>query len=316
MSADLPEELERIVKQREEEVTFGVHDLGKDIDRESLPADVFWVIGKTALGPVISLQEGTNPRVLLLPLREFRFQEQCGRKDAITSLWWTTTRIRTYVAYFCQSPIPMSFRLLGKTLVVPKSPGRDLMMDVPGSLMGDFISGRATYEEMGKKLEQMYDRAERYLTEIGTDSLLDRAIIQAGDAYWARDPADQFLQSWKGIEAIGDMDFHEARVAHERNLTKRMADYVEPSEIERKKIKPGSVPKLNRIKATIKRRVPDTPEKLIDGIASLRNAIAHGEVTGEKFRAILEKRDEVMRLSKGVIESALEELGPATSDVS
>jgi hypothetical protein len=316
VSADLPEELERIVKQREEEVTFGVHDLGKDIDHESLPDDIFWVIGKTALGPVISLQEGTDPEVLLLPLREFRFQVQCGREDAITSLWWTTTRIRTYVAYFCQSPIPMSFRLLGKSLVVPQSAGKDPIKDVPGSLMSDFITRRVPYEELGKKLERMYDRAERYLNDIGTDSLLDRGIIQAGDAYWARDPADQFLQSWKGIEAIGDMDFHEARVAHERDLTKTMADYVEPSEIERKKIKSGSVPKLNRIKATVKRRIPDTPEKLVDGLASLRNAIAHGEVTGEKFRVILEKRDDVMRLSRGVIESALEELGSARSDVS
>ncbi len=312
VQAKLPKDLEEAVSQRQDEVTFGQNYLGSDIDREALSGDTFWIIAKTALGAVITTdQTKKETKVLILPLREFRKRHQCPREGAIPSLWWMATRMRNYVAYFCSSPIPVAFRFLGKTLVVPRAPQRDSLNDIPASLMGDYLSQRVSYDELGKKLEGMYDRAEKYLSSVKADSLLDRAIIHAGDAYWARDPSDRFLQSWKAIEAIADMDFHQARKAHEESLEETMSEYLDPGMLNRVRITSAKVVKLNRIKAMVKRRVPGLSSKSLDGLASLRNSIAHGEVTAEKFRAIIDRDSEAMNVARTAIESTLHDFDAA-----
>src|SRR5439155_7781219 len=97
---ELPPELAKLVDEREEEVSFGVHELGNDIDREALPENVFWVIGKTALRASVMVEsDGSNPKVLLLPLREFRLRYEGPREGVAAILWWMSTRIRSYVAF-------------------------------------------------------------------------------------------------------------------------------------------------------------------------------------------------------------------------
>ncbi len=294
-------------KAREYDVSFGQHSLGSDIDLKALRDDEFWVIGKTALLPAIMADEnGKVLRFTLLPLREFRLQHLGERPGVIPVLWWMTNRMRNYLAYFCQSPVPIAFRLLGKSLVVPKAADLDPLGQVPASLMEDYLLEKTTDEEMARKLEVMYDRTQRFLATVKPDSFIDRAIINAGDAFWARDPMDGFLQCWKAIEAVADMDFHSARTDYEATLVHEMTGYLEPADLERLKVRVGSVSKAARIKAAVSKRAPKY-HSVIDDLERLRNAIAHGEVTPEKFKRIVTRRSETAAVARALIESSLAE---------
>ena len=99
----------------------------------------------------------------------------------------------------------MGFRLLGRSLVVPKAADFSSILEVPASLIEDYLFDRPTDEEMSRKLEAMYDQTQHFLSVVKADTFLDRSIVNAGDAYWARDPMGGFLQSWKAVEAIADM---------------------------------------------------------------------------------------------------------------
>src|SRR6266540_1202540 len=297
----------RLKEEREYEIRFGQNDLGADIDWKSFPEDEFWVLGKTALPPAIKVDEnGQVLRFTLLPLREFRLRHRGERANVIPILWWMTNRIRNYVAYFCRSPIPVGFRLLGRSLVVPKAADFSSILEVPASLIEDYLFDRATDEEMSRKLGAMYDETQHFLSVVKTDTFLDRSIVNAGDAYWARNPMDGFLQSWKAVEAIADMDFLSARTVYEATLVERMSRYLEPKELERIKVKAGSVPKPARIEAAVGQRAPQHVA-IIQDLQRLRNAIAHGEVTSEKFGTILTRRNEIASVARALIQSALRE---------
>ncbi len=226
----------------------------------------------------------------------------------MTAAWFGMTRIRSYVSYSCQKPIPMSFRAVSMTLLFPWVAHRSSVEDAVGSFAADALYHGLGVEEIKRRLNESYDRATILLSLVRSGTFLDRAITHFGEAYWGRDLTDRFFQLWKAVEAVADMDFHNTRNAFEESLQKTMSGYMTPEELDKLKIRSASVKKIQRINATARQRAADVSEESIEGLESLRNAIAHGEVTEEKFQAITDRLDDMTSIATKVVGSALGEL--------
>lgn len=304
MAPEHTEEMSRIFHERSAQMKRLAWEIAKDIDRAQLSVNEYWIAGKTAIGPVVfSIADGDVVDISP-PLREFRIKESIEtEKNAFPHLFRAAKRIRNLVSYACRARVPVNCLLIGRNFAVPQ---RFEPITADSSMFLDAFPFRGG--KWKTELETKYDRAQELLEKIPADGFLDRAIAHLSDALWVGEAEDSFLHSWRALEAIGDNDFLDAQMHHEKSLSESIGAYLEPTELDRARIRGSVVPKLRRVLVSVQVRLArDDLQEEIRGLEKLRNAIAHGEVTPDKYRVIVEKKGSLMGLARGVVESAIVE---------
>jgi hypothetical protein len=276
--------------------------LGSDIDWQTLPEAECWVVARTTVKALlIGSQEGKVVDAIIPPLREFRVKLNAANPaDVFLYCSRGAKRIRNYLAYATESPIPIGFKMMAKTLLLPQAyDSRDFLYP-PQLAFGD-----TTREQWSKSLDRSYDLTTELLGKVVPDSYHDRAINHLGEAVWSTDVEDSFLRCWRALETIADWDFLNAKETYESMFEDKIRPYLDEEEAKRISIKSGRIDKLHRVLVTYRLRASSTHDEVIKGFWGLRHAIAHGEVNQEKYKAILLKRPEIFRLAHDIVASAV-----------
>jgi hypothetical protein len=215
----------------------------------------------------------------------------------------TAERVRNYLAYSAQMPLPLVGVCASREFLIPLrmecDPGRygppetKSLSDLP--------------ERWTQRLDAAHTRTHRLIDQLTPDEPVARAVSLVGEAIWTLDVEEQFFYAWRALEVIGNADRRRAiRQLSEGNngpaqayVSRNLEALLEKGQV---KIDP-----VQMVEVSIDVRAPDVKPNPAKGYYDLRNAIAHGDVPGEKHLTILKKSGEILGLAYRLTEGALSE---------
>jgi hypothetical protein len=307
----LSPELNEALTKYEKDLVEKPMQIGNDIDREALPASECWVVAMTTIqAMVLANSQGESEDAIIPPLREFRLHVSgFNPPDVFLFALRAARRIRNYAAFTTSLRLPLAYRMIAKDLLWPQSFGTDFFLYPP-----ELSFRQIAKEDWVASMTKLFDKSSELLASIPNDSFLDRAIGHLGEAIWTDDIEDSFLRCWRSLETIADWDFLTAKAAFEKSLENTLRPYLEESDLGKVTPRSDKIGKLQRVLVMVRSHSPKTSPELVKEFWDLRNAIAHGEVTHDKYKEILVKRASIFSLAHGIIDSLTVGLGSKTKD--
>lgn len=277
-----------------------------------------WIVSRTIMGPIyigapqtqtvqltdkpqsvkFTVDARTTPiaRVLQPPngTIKFHFQES----DASLAFWklnMGAKRIRNYLAFLAEIPIPLRHLILSKLLMYPFSHDQDLTRYHPEIRAA--IQDPSRIGPWFKHVETAIAATSGLLARLPPDSPMGRAVSLAGGAVWADDPEDGFLSAWRAVDVVAKLDFAKSALPSNRHQV------VTPA------ASPSGWTEAKKIRESLTRRVPGIDSNLISDFNKLRGKIAHDTVSAEDYRHLYQVRWAAFNIASDSVRSRLEDDG-------
>lgn len=267
--------------------TISLQDIGGRIER--LPEGS---VEEYPPGPEVPLRP---------PVGEFTKRFSAATDESGADLLFSTARrIRDYLTFTTARVVPLVALMGGKDRV-----GKAILYPIKFSSEGERSIPPPGLHRTEGGLQRWYDYmascyvvVRRLLDELAPESPISRAVRLTGEAIWTPDHEERFFYGWRALEVIANDDLRSVRAGVEGGNLDPARPYIEPrlkAWIARERI---ALDTASMIGVSVRARLPDADLARIPRYLDLRNAIAHGDVTPEQHRDIVNEANGIVGMAR------------------
>jgi hypothetical protein len=281
---------------------------------ELLSPNKCWVIVRTALAHLAfqeideierfadgrSANRGTPSAVIKVEPHDATFERRFSEPDATLRLdraLTTTERIRNCLAFSAGVPLPVVSVLKSANFLLP------VTMDCPAERYApaepkDLQTLQPSWHDA---LDAAYAFTQRLMDGFPPEDPVARAVSLVGEAIWTSDFEERFFYAWRALEVVGNFDLKEVRRRVEQGDVDAAMPYLRRNVLALLDLKEVRVDPLQKVAFSISTRAGDVSPNPAEEYYDLRNAIAHGDVSGDQHAKILRASPEITRLAHRLV---------------
>jgi hypothetical protein len=295
-----------------------LYEVEREEPHTSLPPESARVLVRTAVQPISFQKVGEmkrfadgrtesvavpGPLITWTPpnttvVRRFSESDPLLRIDRLDV---TSERIRNYLAYSAECPVPIVTIVETKEYFRPVriecDPSR-YIPNTPGAMPSD--ADRQAWQD---GLSRGFSRAVELLDRFPPEDPRARAISLLGEAIWTADPEERFFYAWRALEVIATYDLASVRKEVLAGQPDAAAPYFRRKAVAMVNEQSVALDPLEKVVMTVLRCVPDASADRIEEYYGMRNAIAHGSVSTELHLEIVKTSGEISGVAHRLVES-------------